>query len=492
MDSPPVFEKKVYNVTLKENFPSNLAFLRVKAKSADLNTDNEIFYQISRGPVGSNFMIEGSSGQISLRPGQTFDYEKKREYTFDVIAYYGQTVFTAATVIKIRLTDLNDNPPSLQPFEVFLNYFEDKLPENPVFKIPAEDKDVNDVLTYSIVGGEGKDFVSLDPKTGNLTFNQNTINLGSEVSIKVRVSDGLFQKESQGFITATAITSSMVKNTVRLILKNMTEESFLNSRTINLFKEAFADAIGCSRRLVFIIGVQKYGSFLLGDKTPKVQVSVAARASTGGRFYSPKRMKDNLYLKRRKFMKTLGKELLTFDDGDELWCSQESCLNFKRCSMNVTYETTKSPRRQSTDTVIFWGITPKTKLSCKCPAGFRDLVKNKRQYQCAATYSLCFSNPCGNNGACISTDGGYTCRCKSGYTGKSCEISLTQKSCPKDSSEICKNKGQCAVDSVTSALKCVCPGKNVDMTPKCELTTRYFPEASYASFPGRYPINLHR
>ena len=488
MDSPPVFEKKEYSITLRENYPSNVAFLRVKAKSDDLNTDNEIFYQISRGPVGSNFMIEGSSGQISLRPGHTFDYEKKREYTFDVIAYYGQTVFTAATVINIKLIDLNDNPPSLRPFEVFLNYFEDKLPENPAFKIPAEDKDVSDVLTYQIVGGNGKDFVSLNRTTGNLTFNQNTVNLGSEVSIRVKVSDGLFEKESQGFITATAITSTMVNNTVRLVLRNMTQESFLNSRTINLFKEAFADAVGCSRRLVFIIGVENSRSFLVQDKTPRVQVSVAARATTGGPFLSPKRMKDSLYLKRAKFIRTLGKELLTFDDGDEFWCSQESCPNFNQCSMVVSYETKKSPQRQSTDTVIFWGITPNTKLSCKCPAGFRDLVESKRRHVCAARYSLCFSNPCGNNGVCISTDGDYTCRCKSGYTGKTCEISLKQENCPKESSNICKNKGLCAVDSATETLKCICPGKSVAMTPRCELTTRYFPARSYASFPGIYHL----
>ena len=485
MDSAPVFEKKMYNVTLKENYQSNVAFLKVKAKSADLNTDNDIFYQISRGSGGSDFFIEGSSGQISLRPGHALDYEKKRKYTFDVIAYYGQTVFTATTVINIKLIDLNDNPPTLRPFEVFLNYFEDRLPENPVFKIPAEDKDVSDVLTYEIVGGEGKDFVSLNRTSGKLTFNQNTINLGSEVSIRVKVSDGLFEKESQGFITATAITSDMVNNTVRLVLNNMTEDSFLNSRNINLFKEAFADAVGCSRRLVFIIGVQKYRSFLLQDKSPKVQVSVAARASTGGQFLSPKQMKDNLYLKRTKFSKTLGKEILTFDDGDELWCSQESCQNFQQCSMIVNYETTKSPKRKSTDTVIFWGITPKTKLSCKCPAGFRDLVQNVQKLTCAATYNLCFSNPCGSNGACISTDGDYTCKCKNGYTGKACEISLGQKSCPKDASAICKNKGECAVDGVNGALKCICPGNGVAMTPRCELTTRYFPAGSYAAFPGK-------
>ena len=484
MDSPPVFERKVYNVTLKENYQSNVAFLQVRAKSADLDTDREIFYQISRGSGGSDFLIDGSTGHISLMPGHSFDYEKKRGYTFDVIAYYGQTIFTASTVINIKLIDLNDNPPTLQPFEVFLNYFEDKLPENPVFKIPAEDRDVSDVLTYEIVGGKGKDFVSLNRKSGNLTFNENTINLGSEVSIKVKVSDGVFHKESQGFITATAITSDMVKNTVRIVLNNMTENSFLNSGNINLFKEAFADAVGCSRRLVFIIGVEKYQSFLLPDKAPKVQVSVAARASTGGRFLSPKRMKDNLYLKRAKFTKTLGRELLTFDDGDELWCSQESCPNFQHCSMLVSYETTKSPRRQSTDTVIFWGISPKTKLSCVCPAGFRDLIKNRRMLSCAATYDLCFSNPCGANGVCVSTDGDYTCKCTNDYTGKACEISLRRKTCPKDSSMICKNGGSCAVDGVNGALKCNCRGKNDAVTSRCELTTRFFPAGSYAAFAG--------
>eukprot|EP00795_Rhopilema_esculentum_P002013 gene2013-17573_t len=493
MDSPPVFKQKRYNITLKENYQSNVVFMRVTAKSADFNTDNEIFYQISRGSGGSDFFIEGSSGKISLRQGHTLDYEKQRQYVFDVIAYYGQTTFTDTTVVNVTLTDLNDNSPSLRPFEAFLNFFEDKFPKNPVFKIPAEDKDVNDILKYEIVGGEGKDFVTLDSKTGILTFNKNTENLGSEVRINVRVTDGVFEDVSHGFITATMISSDMVNNTIRIVLNNMTEDSFLNSKSINAFKDAFAAAVGCSRRLVFIVGVENYLLFLHEDQTPKVQISVAARASTGGSFLNPSRMKDSLYLNKGSFMETMGKTLVTFDDGDELWCGKESCPNYKQCSLTVSYKKEASTKPKTTETVIFWGIKPLTKHGCNCPLGYRYLVENGHKADCAASYSLCFSNPCGANGVCISTDGGFACKCKAGYTGKTCRISLKKKNCPRDTSEICKNEGSCTVDSALNELKCICKKKTDAHTPSCELTTRYFPDWSYASFQGiknRWKLHL--
>ncbi len=485
MDSPPVFEKKSYNATLDENYPSGKTFLKVRATTADLHRDAEISYLIN--PGGSLFTIDGFTGEISIRQGRTLDYETKKEYRFGVTAYYGNVGSDSTTVI-VKVNDLNDNHPILKPFNVFVNFYQDHFPKNATIKIPAYDKDVKDVLTYEIFGGDGRKYVSLNRKTGNLTFNSNIENVGSEVGIDVRVSDGFHKTEGRGSITATRISSEMIQNLVRIVLNDLTEETFLSSSNIKLFRSAFADAVGCNRRLVFIVGVKNYRSFLVPDKTPKVQISVTAREKTGGPFFTPKRMKDSLYLNKVQFMKAMGKKVISFDDGDELWCSRESCLNYQKCEMKVEYQsiTGKNANPKVTETMVFWGIKPRTTLSCTCPKGFRNLISKGTMHICGRSYSLCYSNPCKSNGVCVSTGQGYACKCKPGYAGKNCDINMNLQTCPSNSAGFCQNNGYCASDLVNNGLKCVCTVPGAEYTRRCQLTTRSFAAGSYLSFSGNY------
>ena len=43
-------------------------------------------------------------------------------------------------------------------------------------------------------------------------------------------------------------------------------------------------------------------------------------------------------------------------------------------------------------------------------------------YLCDIEVNLCYSNPCGSNGTCVSHEGGYTCKCQEGFTGKDCIV----------------------------------------------------------------------
>eukprot|EP00794_Sanderia_malayensis_P006157 gene6157-6864_t len=487
MDSPPVFDKSLYNVTLKENFQSGEKIIDVRATTADFHKNSEISYLINRGLEGSMFTIDGFTGEISLRQGRSLDYETKKEYRFGVTAYYGTTGFEATTTVVVKLEDLNDNVPTLEPFNIFINYFQDKFPKGAAVKIPAYDKDVNDVLSYEIRGGDGRKYVKLDPKTGNLTFMSNIENVGSEVRIDVRVSDGTFDNDGEGSITPTLVTNETINNLVRIVLNDMTVTSFLSSANIKLFRKAFADAVGCNKRLVFIVGVQVYTSHLATDNKPKVKISVTARKErTGGPFFTPKHMKDSLYLNKVRFTKTMGKEVVSFDDGDELWCGIESCDNYKNCRMKVTYidKPGYAARPIVTATTVFWGIEAKTTPSCVCPRGYRDRVVGRMISKCAVPFNLCYSNPCKSNGRCVSTGTGYACICKRGYAGKNCDIDMNQSTCPSNPAGVCLNSGVCAPDLVNDGLKCVCTASSSDHTSRCQLTTRSFSAGSYLSFTG--------
>ena len=43
----------------------------------------------------------------------------------------------------------------------------------------------------------------------------------------------------------------------------------------------------------------------------------------------------------------------------------------------------------------------------------------REHYECDTEVDLCYSSPCGNYGTCVRREGGYTCVCVPGYTGRS-------------------------------------------------------------------------
>ena len=43
--------------------------------------------------------------------------------------------------------------------------------------------------------------------------------------------------------------------------------------------------------------------------------------------------------------------------------------------------------------------------------------------------SSCRASPCKNGGSCTETLGGYVCKCRDGYTGKNCNVGMSQLIC---------------------------------------------------------------
>ena len=66
------------------------------------------------------------------------------------------------------------------------------------------------------------------------------------------------------------------------------------------------------------------------------------------------------------------------------------------------------------------------------------------------TINECASNPCQNNGVCISGVDSYTCKCQAGYSGVNCQFNIDDCAAAP-----CKNGGTC-VDGLRS-YSCQCP-----------------------------------
>ena len=106
-------------------------------------------------------------------------------------------------------------------------------------------------------------------------------------------------------------------------------------------------------------------------------------------------------------------------------CAIEPCLNFQKCSTNVKFQDASQSYIESSY-IQFRSIDVKHDFSCSCPLGFTG--KNV-SLMCDLEINLCYSNPCGQNGICVSLESGFRCICDPNFTGRMCEYNMKSTSC---------------------------------------------------------------
>ena len=110
---------------------------------------------------------------------------------------------------------------------------------------------------------------------------------------------------------------------------------------------------------------------------------------------------------------------------EESSCSVEPCLNFQKCVSKVKFEKAGAEFLRSTR-IQLRPILVRHELGCECPVGFTG---TKSSMTCDLEINLCYSNPCGNNAACLSIESGFVCICDPGFTGRLCDIDLNIVRC---------------------------------------------------------------
>lgn len=488
-DSPPVFEKKLYKFSLDEN--TNVQVGRVRATLADENYKDSLLYSISKNYM-SLFIIDRRRGIIRL--SEPLDYETKQNYTLEIRASV-LSGLTDKTQVQIFVNDVNDHPPVLHDFYIFLNiYLNGKI--NPVFKVPATDADATSRLVYSILSGNELDFVSLNETTGELRLLKSIMNIATEVAIKFEVHDGRYTVNAVGRITLSEVSSEMIANSMFIVLHNTTRHMFLKTNVLKKFKSALSQAFNCDSGRIFILSIEKF-ELDITDKNnlPKLEVAIAVREEKSDNFLPTVQLKNLLYSNQKLFENVLGINVVYIDFYNDFWCGAEVCHNFQPCliEVNKTSAVTEESTIKS-QYVVFRGIKIKISKQDKnnfcgaCPAGKGYQKGPAESSKCSEQVSLCYSKPCGDHGTCFSTDEGATCQCHKGFSGDNCEINEKIDTCPgttlfSRTRNPCHNGGECTNKDNNVGFQCKCSAAEDFDNHLCTLSTRHFPKNSYISLP---------
>ncbi|CAH1781770.1 unnamed protein product [Owenia fusiformis] len=159
----PIFEQSMYNISVAEGLPIGDYVLRVQAIDSDKG--DTVTYSFNDLTASKFFNIHPTSGEITT--AQSLDYEQQKFHTFTVKATDSQ--YTTSSVVNVRVTDVNDNPPVFQQDTyIFEGVKED---DHVIGKVKATDQEVGSMITYSKVGED--EFFKIDPTSGVISLRGN-------------------------------------------------------------------------------------------------------------------------------------------------------------------------------------------------------------------------------------------------------------------------------------------------------------------------------
>uniref|UniRef100_A0A8C4DJG8 Cadherin, EGF LAG seven-pass G-type receptor 3 n=1 Tax=Dicentrarchus labrax TaxID=13489 RepID=A0A8C4DJG8_DICLA len=462
-DNAPVFPADDFEVLVKENSAVGSVVAQITATDPDEGANAQIMYQIVEGNIPEIFQMDIFSGELTSLID--LDYEARNEYVIVVQATSAPLVSRAT--VRIRLVDQNDNPPTLQDFQIIFNNFvsnrSNSFPSGVIGRVPAHDPDVSDRLYYTIDRGNELHLLLLNHTSGEIRLSRKLDNNRPLVApMLITVTDGFHSISAQCVLRVLIITEDMLGSSVTVRLQNMSQEHFL-SPLLGNFLEGVSAVLSVPVEDVFIFNIQPDL-----DAAPGGILNVSFSAALpGGLFFPSEALEEQLYLNRPRLTSLTQMEVLPFDDNV---CLREPCQNYMKCISVLRFNS--SAPFISSPSILFRPIHPIAGLRCRCPVGFTG------DY-CETEINLCYSNPCLNGGVCARREGGYTCICREDYTGDRCEFDRRQGRCVPG---VCRNGGTCRELS-GGGFRCECPAGGYER-PYCTVTARSFPPKSFVMFRG--------
>ncbi|XP_037610723.1 cadherin-related family member 1 isoform X1 [Sebastes umbrosus] len=160
-DEPPEFLNLPFIIDIPEDSAPGSSIYRVQAVDRDMGSGGSVSYYLQTLPF-AKFTIDGHSGILRVKPGETLDYETTPTHFVTVVAkdgggkYKGKhQVLTSTATITINVLDSQDMPPSFIGTPYFGYVYEVSVPGSEIFTVYAKDGDQGDPnsIHYSIMNG---------------------------------------------------------------------------------------------------------------------------------------------------------------------------------------------------------------------------------------------------------------------------------------------------------------------------------------------------
>ncbi|KAH8279555.1 hypothetical protein KR018_000821 [Drosophila ironensis] len=172
-DNEPIFDQSFYNVSVPENEPVGRCILKVSASDPDCGVNAMVNYTLGEGFKHlTEFEVRSASGEICIA-GQ-LDFERRSSYEFPVLATDRGGLSTTA-MIKMQLTDVNDNRPVFYPREYNVSLRESsqtpaQASSTPIVAVVATDPDSGSFgqVSYRIVAGNEAGIFRIDRSSGEI------------------------------------------------------------------------------------------------------------------------------------------------------------------------------------------------------------------------------------------------------------------------------------------------------------------------------------
>lgn len=180
-DSPPMFNKKEYEVSLLENTaPGTPLALDMNVTDRDVGINSK--FSLRLDDVSEVFEVEPKFvtgfSQVNIRVGSgTLDYENPNQRKFIVLVIAEETEtnpkLSSTATITISVVDANDNKPIFERDSYSASVSESALPGQYITSITAKDIDSGNYgdagIRYSI-SGTGSELFHVDEETGVITL----------------------------------------------------------------------------------------------------------------------------------------------------------------------------------------------------------------------------------------------------------------------------------------------------------------------------------
>ncbi|XP_054455392.1 cadherin-related family member 1 [Anoplopoma fimbria] len=160
-DEPPEFQNLPFIIDIPEDTAPGSSIYKVQAADRDLGSGGSVSYYLQTSPF-AKFTIDGNSGILRVKPGETLDYETTPTHFVTVVAKDGggrfkgkHQVLTSTATMTINVLDAQDMSPSFIGTPYFGYVYEVSVPGSEIFTVYAKDGDQGNpnAIYYSIMNG---------------------------------------------------------------------------------------------------------------------------------------------------------------------------------------------------------------------------------------------------------------------------------------------------------------------------------------------------